>query len=48
MFVYKIKKLDTNSDGLINKEEWPGLVFSVIDLNGESIATDKYIIAFIK
>ena len=46
--VYKIKGLDTNSDGFINKEEWPGLGFSLIDFNGDSIATDDELRAFIK
>tara|TARA_B100000965_G_scaffold138563_1_gene115337 strand:- start:613 stop:1692 length:1080 start_codon:yes stop_codon:yes gene_type:complete len=46
--VYKIKELDTNSDGFINKEEWPGLGFSLLDFNGDSIATDNELRAFIK
>ena len=31
------KELDRNSDGLIQKTEWPGLGFSLVDLNGDNV-----------
>ncbi len=35
------KELDRNSDGLIQKTEWPGLGFSLVDLNGDNVASKQ-------
>ena len=46
--IYSIKQLDENSDGQIIKSEWPGLGFSLIDVDRNGIASDDELRAFIK
>jgi endo-1,4-beta-xylanase len=41
-------ELDSNSDGLIQKTEWPGLGFSLVDLDGDNIASEDELREFIK
>ena len=42
------QELDKNSDGIIQKSEWPGLGFSLVDLNGDNIASKDELKEFIK
>ena len=43
-----IKELDVNSDDVIDKSEWPGIGFSIVDVDRNNLLEDEEIRFFIK
>ena len=42
------KELDVNSDDVIDKSEWPGIGFSIVDVDRDNLVDDEEIRLFIR
>ena len=42
------KELDVNSDDVIDKSEWPGMGFSIVDMDRDNLVDDEEIRLFIR